>query len=79
MSFNIIKIHGPVCCNEEKHRGKSGSRKGMDLMGELFDEQGTGCEIVPRQWWLNVWTDISDKWCSSRVSTGTCALQYLHQ
>ena len=29
--------------------------------------------------WLNVQVEISDKWCTSEVETGTCAVLCLHQ
>jgi len=45
----------------------------INLMGRLFNRWGTGCRIIPREWWSTVQCP------DGAVSTGTCALRHLHQ
>jgi len=43
--------------------------KDVDLLGGLFNRQGTGYKNISRKWWLSIWMAVSDKWCSSAVGT----------
>lgn len=49
--------------------------KNRDLIGRLMDKE-LAARLYPEGegQWLNIWMEISDKWCLPEVSTGTAAL-----